>query len=320
MNKNKIFIDKAKLKHGDKYDYTLVCYINNRTKVDIICPEHGIFKQTPSDHLKGCGCPLCYAEKRKQVKTKLEDFIVKAKEIHNNKYNYSNVAFSGMTKPVTIICPKHGPFSMRPSNHINGQGCPMCANEKKGEYRKINIENFVERATEKHNGKYDYSKVEYINNHTKVCIICPEHGEFWQKPNDHLRGIGCQQCGNKYNLTEKIVLEALQIRYKNVIYQYTPLFLHGKTSAQSIDFFLPEYNIGIEYHGRQHFTPVTKFGGECGFNKTKERDLRKYQKCEENNVTLYYLTLENCDTSNYFANVYDDLNDLYKEIEKAALK
>lgn len=315
-DKNKIFIDKAKLKQGDKYDYSLVDYVNNRTKIKIICPSHGVFEQTPKDHLNGCGCPLCFNEKRKQLKTSLDDFIKRANNVHNNKYDYKNVVFNGMSKPLTIICPEHGEFTMKAANHINGQGCRLCANKEKGAYRKNNTENFIERATVKHKGKYDYSKVNYTNNYTKVCIICPEHGEFWQKPNDHLRGIGCFQCGCKYNLTEKEVLEALQTKYKNVIYQYKPSFLHGKTSAQSIDFFLLDYNIGIEYHGRQHFIPIPKFGGEKGFAKTKERDLRKHIKCKENGIKLFYLTFEKCNTSNYFEIVYKNLDDLYDVIEK----
>lgn len=252
-------------------------------------------------------------------KKKVEDllgFIQRAKEIHGDKYDYSKSVYQKSIIPVEIVCPIHGSFYMRPHNHLKGQGCPLCANKEKGAYRKNNTENFIKRATEKHNGKYDYSKVEYVNNHTKVCIICPEHGEFWQKPNDHLRGIGCFQCGRKYNLTEKEVLEALQTKFKNVIYQYKPSFLHGKTSAQSIDFFLPDYNIGIEYHGRQHFIPIPKFGGDEGFEKTKERDYRKHQKCQENGLTIYYLTFEKCDTSNYFSKVYTNLDELYNNIEQ----
>ena len=193
-DKNKIFIEKARKIHGDKYDYKLINYINNRLKIKIICPIHGIFEQTPKDHLNGCGCPLCFSERRKQAKTNVKDFVKRANIIHNNKYDYSKVLYKGATSPITIICPLHGEFLQRPNNHLNGQGCPLCANKEKGAYRKNNTENFIKRATEKHNGKYDYSKVEYVNNHTKVCIICSEHGEFWQTPSKHLAGQGCKRC------------------------------------------------------------------------------------------------------------------------------
>ena len=317
-DKNKIFIEKAKIKHGDKYDYSKIDYKNNTTPICIICHEkdkfgreHGEFWQLPKDHLRGNKCPKC-----SRTIFNTNDFVLYASDKHNEKYNYSKTIYINAHTPIIITCPIHGDFKMRPHNHLKGQGCPLCANKEKGAYKKNNTENFIERATKKHNGKYDYSKVEYINNYTKVCIICPEHGEFWQKPNDHLRGIGCFQCGRKYNLAEKEVLEALQTKYKNVIYQYKPSFLHGKTSAQSIDFFLPDYNIGIEYHGRQHFIPIPKFGGDDGFEKTKERDYRKHQKCQENGLTIYYLTFEKCDTSNYFSKVYTNLDELYSKIEQ----
>ena len=52
-------------------------------------------------------------------------------------------------------------------------------------------ENFINKAKKIHGDKYDYSKVEYVNNHTKVCVICPKHGEFWQRPKPHLSKHGC---------------------------------------------------------------------------------------------------------------------------------
>jgi hypothetical protein len=316
-NKTLTFIEKAKLIHKDKYDYSKVKYKNNHTKVCIICNNkdkfnrtHGEFWQTPKDHLKGQGCPKC-----KQHIFNTEDFILYANDIHKNKYDYSKTIYVKSNQSLTIICPEHGEFNMRPANHLKGQGCPLCANKQKGLYRKIDTKKFIERSAQKHMCKYDYSKVEYVNNHTKVCIICPEHGEFWQKPNDHLRGIGCSQCGNKYNLTEQKILNSLKLKYNNVLYQHTTPFLHGKTSAQTIDFFLPDYNIGIEYHGRQHFIPISKFGGEKEFKKTCERDLKKYFKCQENGIVLYYITFEKCDTSFYFKKVYTDLESLYNDID-----
>ena len=187
--------------------------------------------------------------------------------------------------------------------------------------------NFIERAQKVHGDKYDYSHTEYINNKNKVCIICHkqdkfgrEHGEFWQKPNDHLRGIGCAICGQKYNRTELEILNALKNKYGNVEYQHKESFFASKTSYQTIDFFLPEYNIGIEYHGRQHFKPIPKFGGEEGFKKCRERDYRKYKKCIENDIKIFYLTFEKCDTSGYFTKVYTNLDDLYNEIDKIIIK
>ena len=316
--KTNTFIEKANLVHNNKYDYSKVDYINNKEKVCIICHNkdkfgrvHGEFYQTPKDHLNGQGCPRCKNNIHNQ-----EDFILYANDKHNNKYDYSKSKYIKSNIPVIITCPEHGDFTMTPQNHLRGQGCPKCANLKKGLYRKSNTKNFIERATIIHNNKYDYSKSDYINNYTKICIICPEHGEFWQKPNDHLRGIGCPVCGQKYNKTELEVLKALKNKYGNVEYQHKEPYFSNKTSYQSIDFFLPDYNIGIEYHGRQHFIPISKFGGNEGLKKCKERDYRKYKKCNENGLKLFYLTFEKCDTSEYFTKVYNSLDDLFNEIDK----
>ena len=178
------FIRKAKAKHGNKYDYSKVEYVNSNTKVVVICPEHGDFLVTPSNHLRGKGCPKCSG----RYKT-TEDFIKQAKAVHGNKYDYSNTVYVDYKTKVRIICPEHGEFLSKPSNHISGKGCPYCNGGIP--YTK---ETFIEKARIVHGNKYDYSKVEYVKSNEKVCIICPEHGEFWQTPAEHLQGKGCLNC------------------------------------------------------------------------------------------------------------------------------
>jgi hypothetical protein len=185
------FINKSKQIHGNRYDYSKVEYINNRTKVCIICPVHGEFWQTPKNHLKGQGCNKCAIKYRAdKLRLTKEYFINKAISIHGTKYDYSKVEYIGINDKVCIICPEHGEFWQTPSMHLNGCGCPQCANNIK-----LTTEQFIQRAKEMHGNKYDYSKTEYKNAQTKVCIICPVHGEFWQKPTDHLNTNGCEKCG-----------------------------------------------------------------------------------------------------------------------------
>ena len=112
-----------------------------------------------------------------------EEFIIKAKEVHGDKYDYSKVNYINVDTKVCIICPTHGEFLQMPSSHLNGRGCPRCSGNKK-----LTTEEFIIKAREINGDKYDYTKVEYVNNSTKVCIICPTHGEFWQTPNGHLSG------------------------------------------------------------------------------------------------------------------------------------
>lgn len=130
-----------------------------------------------------------------------EDFIEASQKVHGNKYDYSKVEYVNSTTKVCVICPEHGEFWVRPSDHIHSKiGCHKCS----GIYKSC-TEEFIIKAKKIYGNKYDYSKVEYINNKTKVCIICHEkdefgneHGEFWQRPNDHLSGYECPKCKNEH--------------------------------------------------------------------------------------------------------------------------
>ena len=187
------FIEKAHKVHGDKYDYSKVEYRNTVTKVCIICPIHGEFWQTPNCHLSGCGCPICSRKNYHREKHTTEEFIEKARKVHDNKYDYSKVVYINSKTKVCIICPVHGEFWQNPIKHLKGSVCPKCLHPNANMTR----EEFIEKTKQIHGHKYDYSKVEFVNMSTKVCIICPVHGEFWQTPKDHLNGQGCYKCKMK---------------------------------------------------------------------------------------------------------------------------
>ena len=188
------FIEKAKTIHGDIYDYSLVEYKNNHTKVKIICPEHGIFEQSPYTHSRGQGCSTCGGKK----KLTTEQFIEKAKTIHGDIYDYSLVEYKNNHTKVKIICPIHDIFEQIPTNHLKGKGCSKC----KGGI-KLTIKKFIEKAKVVHGDKYDYSLVEYKNAKTKVRIICPIHGVFEQIPSSHLNGNGCYKCRQSVFISAK---------------------------------------------------------------------------------------------------------------------
>ena len=198
------FLEKAHEVHGNKYDYSQIQYDKVTSKVCIICPEHGAFMQTPDHHLQGAGCPECgklrIANSRKKTTA---DFISEARRVHGDQYDYSKVHYINSRSKVIIICPKHGEFQQSPANHLNGNSCPVCGRDRIRQLNLKTTEWFLEQAHIVHGEKYDYSKTKYIDSSTKVCIICPEHGEFWQLPGSHLKGHGCIVCravGNtKYN-------------------------------------------------------------------------------------------------------------------------
>ena len=190
------FISKARAIHGDKYIYDEFEYVNAVAKGKIICPKHGVFLQSANVHLKGHGCPKCASEVTKKIgRLTFDIFQERANKKHNGKYTYIPTELRNGNCDVRIICPIHGEFTQNAVRHMYGQGCPKCGNEEKRKKMANGLEYFLSAAKEVHGDKYDYSKVKYINNKTKVCIICPEHGEFWQRPFDHIIGKkGCQKC------------------------------------------------------------------------------------------------------------------------------
>ena len=213
------FIQKAKAVHGNKYDYSKVEYVNNKTKVCIICPIHGEFWQRPHDHTRHAGCPVCSHDRGAKLQAISDaEFIKKAKAVHGDKYDYSKVKYINNRIKVLIICPIHD-FEQKPSNHLQGQGCPFCGREKNRASRTYSFEDFIKAAKAVHGDKYDYSKVNYINKNTKVCIICPKHGEFWQIPHKHLSGQGCEKCfraslAKRYSLgQEKFIERASEVHH-----------------------------------------------------------------------------------------------------------
>ena len=240
-----IFIEKARKIHGDKYDYSKINYINNHTKVCIVCPEHGEFWQTPGSHTNtGNGCPLCGNKNGSEKRLKsINIFIKQAKEIHGDKYDYSKVEYSGNHEKVIIICPEHGEFLQSPDKHLQGHRCPKCAGGIK-----LTTEDFLKKAKEVHGDKYDYSKVEYINSHTNVCIICPKHGEFWQTPRSHLAGSGCSKCsGNAKSNTEEFIKKAQLIHGNKYDYSET-VYISADKKVKIICPLHGEFYVAVNHH------------------------------------------------------------------------
>lgn len=126
------FIENSKKIHGDKYDYSLVNYVNNKTKVMITCPVHGVFEQRPDIHIsKKQGCPKCGVISRtKKQSSNVEGFIEKSIKIHGDRYDYSLVEYKNNKTKVKIKCLNHGVFEQKVINHLNGDGCPYCSNSK----------------------------------------------------------------------------------------------------------------------------------------------------------------------------------------------
>jgi hypothetical protein len=185
------YIKKARLIHGNKYNYDKVVYTVAKSKIIINCPieGHGDFEKEASAHIstQPRGCPEC----GKLTNKKGAIFIDRANKIHQNKYDYSLVKYIKSNENVIIICTYHGDFLQTPNNHLGDHGCPKCKTDK---YEPMDYLNTFE---EKHGDYYDYDKTIFKTQRENIIIKCPVHGFFEQKLSSHLQGRGCIQCGRK---------------------------------------------------------------------------------------------------------------------------
>lgn len=162
-----------------------------------------------------------YEVYNKMKKLTTQEFITKAKAIHGDKYDYSKVNYTGTENKVIIICKIHKDFLIKPHNFLQGQGCPKCSS-----HQFITEESFISRAKEIHGNRYDYSKVNYKKASEPVCIICPIHGEFFQKPSVHLSGCGCPKCFATPKLTTEEFIKKAKTIYGNK-YDYSKVEYKG---------------------------------------------------------------------------------------------
>lgn len=195
------FIERSNKIHNYKYDYSITNYVNSKTKVDILCKEHGVFTLTPADHLRG---------------------------------------------------------SPRNTNGIIGCGCPKCGEISRIKSRRKTQSQYIEQAKSIHGELYDYSNLVYVNSTTPLQIICKKHGVFLQRPEVHLNGLGCPKCSNNLSKGEKQIIDILDSYNINYETQkrFKDLYYTNPRAKLRFDFYLPDYNILLEYHGEQHYLPI----------------------------------------------------------------
>ena len=374
------FIEKAKLVHGDMYDYSLVEYKNNKTPVTIICKKCGtVFKPRPLNHTHGSGCPKCGREKaNKCISDTKEDFIRKAIEKHGSKYDYSLVEYTKSNVKVKIKCNKcGGVFEQTPAMHLSGNGCSICnpphkkltheefverlskthpnlevLSEYNGKDRKItvrckihdytyettphrlvqganckycyedrrgdtlrnDINDVIERLNVIHSNKYQFPNIhnEYINCKSKITVVCPIHGVFISTANKMLKGCGCPYCDESHN--ERFI--------NNLLTETKIGFEREKKfdwlGLQSLDFYLPEYNIGIEIQGEFHFKSITIKGKVVDYRKQLRRDEKKKRLCDEHGIKLIYIIPSKLMKKLHVSEIYNK-NDIIEINDKGKL-
>jgi hypothetical protein len=299
----------ANITNTDKY------YVRSSDKHAIICPIHGEFTQSLSNHTNKTrphGCPKCARELQSfQKLTKLTECIKQANELHENKFSYlllnyktlpwylkgkgvEDVKYVDSREYHDIICPIHGIFPQKLSSHIDTKkpkGCKKCAIDA----QKDTTESYIIKARLVHGDLYDYSLVDYVHSQGVIKIICPIHGVFPQVARDHLTGCGCIYCsasrGEKAirrHLMENKIEHKQQKTFKLCKYKH----------ALPFDFYLPDYDLLIEYQGIQHYEAVDFFGGEEGFIERRKKDKIKkdYAEKHHNFLAIPYWDFDNIET------------------------
>ena len=243
--------------------------------------------------------------KRKTHKERVE----LCQERHGSKYDYHESNFTNVKEKTNVICPIHGAFTTTFDEHYTkGRGCPFCGRVK-------NTSMFIEKAQAIHNGKYDYSLVDYKSSHDKVKIICNEHGLFEQTPNAHLNGQGCPLCHSLSKMEEQV---ALALEKQGLQYQRQKKF-NWMGKFLSLDFFISKLNLAIECQGKQHFG-CGGWSKRFDFASQRERDERKKALCEENGVTIFYLIPKNFSSQCKCEHYFTDVGELLEEIKYLLLR
>lgn len=258
MDKRKLkekFLKKAKLIHGESYDYSKVDYVNCHVKIYLKCNKcNENFMQLPSNHLAGYGCKFCAINDLRINKT---TFMERSFSVHGEKYDYSNSIFITTSSKIEILCKNCKQiFWQVAADHMNGHGCWECNSKECGKKRAKNSIDFIIAAKNIHGNLYDYSKVNYFSNKIKVEIICNLHGSFWQRPDGHLfQKSGCFACKsmnavkNFGNIKNSSNLEKEWLKNLNILSDYHQKILIIDNINYSVDAYIPETNTIYEFFG-----------------------------------------------------------------------
>ena len=265
------FIELAKEVHGDKYIYDKSIFVATKKKLTITCPIHGDFEQLPKNHLTGCGCFQCFGSPTKTT----EQFIIDARKVHGDKYDYSKVNYVNNDTEVPIICPDHGIFYQKPNAHLNGKGCADCSGTKK-----LTQEEFINRCIQKHNGFYTYDKTIYRGMNDYIIVTCPVHGDFEQLAAGHIRGKGCKDCAGTFTkTTEQFIEDAKKVHGDEYDYSKSK-YINAMTPIEII----------CREHGSFWQRPNAHLGGkgcfECyGFKLITQEEF--IERCTEKHNGFY---------------------------------
>ncbi len=236
--------------HGDRYDYSRVEYVDSRTKVVIICREHGPFKQGPSEHWKGQGCPPCARPRQTGAPARtFEEVEPRLIAAHNGKYTYDGSAYRDSNSKIRATCPLHGDFWPQVASHLRGRfGCRECSYIARGQLKQMSYEEWLRHAHERFGDRFEYDP-ESWNTDTNIGLKrlrfrCSDHGWQEMKPNYHLQSpMGCPQCGrleggDKRRLTTEEFIARGQARFNG---KYTYEKTEYRAASEKVIITCPEH-------------------------------------------------------------------------------
>jgi predicted nucleic acid-binding Zn-ribbon protein len=235
------FIAIAQKVHGTLYDYSKVAYVNPTTEVILVCQKHGDFLQTPASHVNdAAGCSTCTSKKNDTSRLKSVNFIKRAKEKHEDAYDYAQVVFVRSKVKVIIKCTScQLVFPQVPESHLLGRGCPACGKQRRikktADKLRKTTDMFVQEARSIHNGRYSYGESAYTGVEDMITITCSVHGAFTQTAKSHLAGAGCALCANDHrrNTLEVFIEKAREVHANMYDYSRT-IYTHSQVAVTII--------------------------------------------------------------------------------------
>jgi hypothetical protein len=270
------FIELCRIVHDNLFDYSKVIYTKARDKVIIICSIHGEFEQIAYSHMKGRGCSHCSAKAiAKSRSDKIASkYVSNAQKLHGDRYDLSDVVYTGAKQTVTPKCRIHGLFNIRSDVFAKGGNCRKCISDQLREDTSSTTPDFICKSQILHGGTYDYTAVDYVNSITKITIQCSKHGAFEQIPNSHLSGHGCPKCTATQSLAEKEIIQWLhELDVGNILESDRTLI-----SPKELDMVLSDHKLAIEYCG-------TYWHGERA-GRMRSYHLDKLTSCKKKGYTL----------------------------------
>lgn len=265
-----IFIEKMRIKYGDRFTYDKTKYIHSRTEVIITCLKHGDFTRQPVNLLKNYTCPACGKENFKKATTlTTEQYIERARKKHGDLYIYDVSIYTGAFDPINIRCKIHGIFTQRASHHLDGRGCQKCGGNAVPTQEEV-----IARFRAYHGDSYKYYKVDYKNDYTRVIVTCELHGDFLVTPGAHYKGGYCYEC-KVMILTDQFITEAHKIHRD----QWDYSFVRYENCKKHIYIRCPK-------HGIFRQTPSAHISGQGCYNcgqgiKSNEEFITQSRTCHE---------------------------------------